>query len=367
MTESRADTRFFIKNANSWNLKEIASFGECEICAPPLMDNKAVDNYTGEKSIVENVFIENVNTLSDAKRGDLTFFINKAYIAEFKATNSTACIVDAKDVEELSKVGPQNLWLLTSKNPYLSYAKIATKLYSKKENNVSPYIAPSSVIYASAKVDESCHIGHNAVIEENVVIGRGTIIEAGSVIKQGVIIGENCRIGSNVTISYSIIGNNVVIYNGAQIGQEGFGFAIDGSRFYSVPQLGRVIIGNNVEIGACSTIDRGAINDTVIGDGSRIDNLVQIGHNVSIGKSCIIVSQVGIAGSAIIDDFAILGGQVGINGHIRIGKKVQVGAKSGVAKSVEDGEIVMGYPARPIKEFQRQQAMLNIMLRKKEQ
>jgi len=186
------------------------------------------------------------------------------------------------------------------------------------------------------------------------VIGDNGWVEAGAHIDENVTIGARCRIGSNASLSHAVLDDHVRLYPGVRVGQDGFGFAIDPSGYVKVPQLGRVLIGSHVEIGANTTIDRGAGPDTVIGQGTWIDNLVQIGHNVKIGKGCVIVAQVGISGSTVIDDYVVIGGQVGIAGHLHIGSGVRIAAQSGVMKNIPAGQEMMGSPAMPIKDHMRQ-------------
>ena len=249
------------------------------------------------------------------------------------------CIIEKNDVE----IAPKGMILLTSDNPYASYAKIILALYPNEAN--VPYIAKSVKIDDSAQVHGSCYIGENVVIGQNVQIGSNTHISHNSVISDNVIIGNNCKIMSNVTISHSIIGNGCVFHSGARLGQDGLGYAPTSQGMLAVKQVGRVLIGNYVEIGSNTCVDRGAIEDTVIGDNTKIDNLVQIAHNVKIGSNSIIVSQVGIAGSTVIGSRVMLGGQVGISGHVKIGDSVMIAAQSGVIGDVESGMVMGGTPA----------------------
>jgi len=202
------------------------------------------------------------------------------------------------------------------------------------------------------------------VILDGVQIGKGCYIEAGAVIGRNVQIGDYVRIGANANISHAHIGSYSRLYPGVRVGQDGFGFAIDPKGHVKVPQLGRVMIGQHVEIGANSCIDRGAGPDTEIGDGTWIDNLVQIGHNVKIGRGCIIVSQVGISGSTVLEDFVALGGQAGVAGHLRIGMGARIAAQSGIMKNVPAGEEQMGSPALPIRDFMKQVALLKRLIKK---
>jgi UDP-3-O-[3-hydroxymyristoyl] glucosamine N-acyltransferase len=283
--------------------------------------------------------INDVASLEKAQPGEIAFLDNAKYKIYLDKTQATACILSAKMAEH----APDNVICLITDKPYKAYAKIAQKFYPE---------SPTGVIDQSAIIDPTAEIGENVTIE------------AHSVISKGVIVGANAHIGANVTLSHCIIGEGVRIHNGARIGQDGFGFAIDETGCLPVPQLGRVIIEDHVNIGANTCIDRGAGPDTIIGAGTIIDNLVQIGHNVQIGKGCIIVSQVGISGSTKIDDYCVFGGQAGVAGHLNIGKGVQIGAQSGVTKDVEAGQKLMGFPARPIREFWREMAQIKKLLSK---
>ena len=178
-------------------------------------------------------------------------------------------------------------------------------------------------------------------------------------------VGPDCRIGANVTISHAILGARVYIYPGARIGQEGFGFTIADHGFVTAPQLGMVILHDDVEVGANTTIDRGALGNTVVGQGTRLDNLVQVAHNVRIGRYCAIAAQVGISGSAEIGDFVVMGGQAGVADHIKVGSKVRIGAQSGVMSTIEPGSVVISSPARPPKEVFREIATLKRLAQRK--
>jgi UDP-3-O-[3-hydroxymyristoyl] glucosamine N-acyltransferase len=302
--------------------------------------------------------IEDVAPLDKAGPKDLSFFDNVRYKEQFQATKAGACFV----APAMAVFAPKGVNLLISPSPYKAYALAAQTLY--------PEFKPKAETAKSAKIDPSAKIGKDCVIEEGVVIGAGAILgdqcwlEPNAVIGRNVQIGNNSRIGANASVSHALIGDHVRLYPGVRVGQDGFGFAIDPKGHVKVPQLGRVIIEDHVEVGANSTIDRGAGPDTVIGQGTWIDNLVQIGHNVRVGKGCIIVAQVGIAGSTVIEDFVAIGGQVGIAGHLNIGKGSQIGAQSGIMQNVEPGSEIIGTPALPKKDFMRQVALLKRLIKK---
>ena len=308
-----------------------------------------------------NLIIESIKPLDEAGSGSLTFLSNKKYLSYFRETKATACIVPVDIPAELNK----DVVLLRSKNPYFAYTKAIDLLYSPaKEYEVK--ISSSAVIAATAKLGKNCYIGHNVVIEDHAIIGDDCMIEAGTFIDYGVVIGDRAKIYSNVSISFATIGDDVVILPGARIGQDGFGFATNAGVHHKIYHTGAVIIGNNVEIGANTTIDRGSLNDTVIGDLCRIDNLVQIGHNVQIGKGSIIVAQVGIAGSSKIGSYCALGGQVGVSGHLIIADKVQIAGQGGVIQNItEEGAILGGTPTVSLRDWHKQSVIMKKLTRDK--
>jgi UDP-3-O-[3-hydroxymyristoyl] glucosamine N-acyltransferase len=212
-------------------------------------------------------------------------------------------------------------------------------------------------------IDPSAEIGPLAVIGAAVEIGPRCCIAPLAVLGRGVVLGPDCRIGSHASVSHALLGARVYVYPGARVGQEGFGFAATPEGFRSVPQLGRVILEDDVEVGANTTIDRGSLQDTVVGAGSRLDNLVQIGHNVRIGRGCVVVSQAGISGSTILEDHVMLGGQAGLTGHLRIGRTARIGAQAGVMSDVPAGSDVVGSPAQPVRAFFREVAAVRRLVR----
>ncbi len=337
-----ADPRFFKKSKN-FTISEIIEHIDCKV----------------SYDINSNLIIDDVSSLADATNRHLSFLDNIKYKDAFINTRAGACFVSPA----LVQYAPKNLICLVTDYPYKSYALAAQKFYP--EIKPKSLISPKSYIDDSAKIGANALIGHNVVICKNVIIGDNAWIEAGAVIGRDVKIGNNIHIGSNVTISHALIGDYVRIYPGARIGQDGFGFAIDPEGHVKVPQLGRVIIEDHVEIGANTTIDRGSNPDTVIGQGTWIDNLVQIGHNVQIGRGCIIVAQVGISGSTKIEDYVAIGGQAGIAGHLNIGMGAKIGAQSGVISDVPAAQEYLGSPAFPKSQFFRQVAALNRLIKKK--
>ncbi|MCT4635860.1 MAG: UDP-3-O-(3-hydroxymyristoyl)glucosamine N-acyltransferase [Rickettsiales bacterium] len=296
----------------------------------------------------QDTIIEDVAPLESANHKQLSFLTNSKYLSSFKESKAGFCFVYEKFVNH----APSSMVTLKHSNPYKAYAIVANEFYAEKE--IKGKISDTAVISKKAQLGDNCSIGNFVVIEDGVVIGNNSSIDHNSVIKRNVVIGNNTKIASNVTISHSVIGNNVIIHPGTRIGQDGFGFASDHTGHLKVPQLGIVKIGDFVEIGANTTIDRGSAQDTIIGDMCQIDNLVQLGHNVQLGKACVIVAQVGIAGSTKLGDFVILGGQVGVAGHLKIGNQVQVAAQSGIAQNIEDKQIMGGSPAVPIRQWHKQ-------------
>ena len=325
-----------------YNVKEDITLAKAAEVMSAVLQNEA----KGEEKISA------IATMVSAGAEDICFFYDRKSKEKAADMKAKACVT----TEDLRSFVPENVTVLISTNPKEAFIKLNEYMYAEK--------MPQSGIDAGAKIAESarfgegCSIGANVVIGENVVIGDNCIIEPNVVIAHDCKIGNYCRIGNNASIAYSIIGNHCYIYTGARIGQDGFGFQFMNGQHHRIPQLGRVIIGNDVEIGANTCIDRGALDDTVIGDGCRIDNLVQIAHNDKLGMGCVIVSQVGIAGSCTLGDFVVLGGQVGLADHLNIGSGAQIAAQSGAMRDVEAGAVVMGSPCVPFKDYMRQVSFL---------
>lgn len=307
-----------------------------------------------------DVSIKDIKALPDAGSEDLTFLNNKKYTKDFATCCAKACLVPLDFIGQ-SEFGTI---LLPVNNPYDSYAKLLDIFYVPAKST-SPQVKSSAYISPSAKIGNNCYIGHNVVIEDEVEIGDDCIIESGTIIEYKVKIGNRARIDQNVVISHAIIGDNIVILTGAKIGQDGFGFSTEKGIHKKIYHTGRVIIGNDVEIGANSTIDRGSLSDTVIEDLCRIDNLVQIGHNVHVKKGAILVAQVGIAGSTKIGSYCALGGQVGVAGHLNIADFVQIAGQGGVIQSINEAGIMGGTPAVPIRDWHKQTILIKQLINNK--
>jgi UDP-3-O-[3-hydroxymyristoyl] glucosamine N-acyltransferase len=302
---------------------------------------------------------DSIGPLDAAGPAEVSFLDNRKYVATLTSSQAGACLLRP----ELADRAPAGMVPLLTPTPYKSYARVAQAFYPALAG--SGHIDPTAVIEPTARLGARLTVGPHAVIGARAEIGDDCAISANATIGEGVVLGAGTRVGAGASISHSLVGSRVSIYPGARIGQEGFGFAPDPSGHVKVPQLGRVLIGDDCEIGANTTIDRGSASDTVIGPGCMIDNLVQIGHNVRLGRGCVVVAQVGISGSTRLDDFVVVGGQGGLAGHLHIGQGAQIAAQSGVHRDVAPGEIVGGYPAVPILEWRRQAALLRRLAKRK--
>jgi UDP-3-O-[3-hydroxymyristoyl] glucosamine N-acyltransferase len=281
-----------------------------------------------------------------AKAGDLTFAENEDFFARAEKSAATAIIAD-KRFNSAKKI------LIRVADARIAFAKVLTLFFP--ERTFAAGIHPTAVIAPSARIDPTAHVGPHCVIGERVRVGVRTVLQGGDFIGEDSKLGEDVNLFPNVTLyPRTEIGRRVRIHANAVIGSDGFGYVQDGGIHRKVPQIGNVIIGDDVEIGAGVTIDRGALGSTVIGKGTKIDNLVQIAHNVEIGEYCIIVGQAGIAGSTKLGNHVVLAGQVGIAGHLKIGNRVIVAARAGVMNDIPDGEKWLGTPAQPDKEMKRQ-------------
>ena len=303
--------------------------------------------------------IQDVAPIDAAGPEHVSFLDNRLYVPAFAVSRAGACVVKPA----LAAKAPAGMALLLAEEPYRAYARIAQAFHPAAAPE--PGVAKTATVDPTARLAEGCRVEPGAVIGARAEIGRRTLVGANAVIGPGVVIGEDCVIGPGATVSHSLIGNRVNVYPGARLGQDGFGFAMGPQGHLKVPQLGRVVVEDDVEIGANTTIDRGAGPDTVIGAGTKIDNLVQIGHNVRVGRGCILVAQVGISGSTRLDDGVAAGGQAGITGHLHIGAGARIAAQSGVMRDLEPGATVGGSPSVPVQEFLRQNEALRRLTRRK--
>jgi UDP-3-O-[3-hydroxymyristoyl] glucosamine N-acyltransferase len=337
-----ADPRFFARQG-PFSIGELARMVDAEL-------NGGAD---------AALMIRDVAALDAAGPDDLSFLDNPRYAEAFAASRAGACVAHPR----FAPRAPAGMVLILTPAPYMAYARIARAFYPPPLP--VPGIAPTAFVDPSAMLGEGCRIDSGAVIGARSEIGTGSWIGANAVIGEAVRLGKGCIVGASASISHALIGERVMIYAGARVGQDGFGFASDRSGHTRVPQLGRVIVGDDVEIGANTTVDRGAGPDTVIGAGCMIDNLVQIGHNVQMGRGCVIVSQVGISGSTRLGDFVVIGGQTGLAGHLSIGSGVRIAAKSGVHTNIPAGTDIGGAPAVPVREWRRQLAAVARLGRQK--
>jgi UDP-3-O-[3-hydroxymyristoyl] glucosamine N-acyltransferase len=303
--------------------------------------------------------IDDVKPLDLAGRHDLSFFEHVRYREAFARSQAGACLLRREQAAD----APRGMALLFVKDPYRAYVTVARTIFESELRPRSPFgargVDPGASVHPEARLEDGVIADPGAVIGPGAEIGSGTVIGANAVIGAEVRIGRDCSIGPGASVLNALVGDRVTIHPGARIGQDGFGYVPSPRGHIKVPQLGRVIIQDDVEIGAGTTVDRGAGRDTMIGEGTKIDNQVQIGHNVSIGRHCVIVAFVGISGSVKLGDFVLMGGQAGVSEHVTIGDGARIAAGAGVIKDVPDGAAMMGAPARPHREFLRTQAALN--------
>ena len=297
------------------------------------------------------VEIHGVAGIREAQAGDITFLANARYESYLLDTRASA-VICARDA------GGGPVPILKVDNPYLAFQRIV-RVFRPDAHRPAPGTHVSAVVSDSAVLGEAVSIGPRCVIEGGARIGPRTVLMAGCYVGEGSSIGEDTYFYPNVTLREEChVGHRCIVHPGVVIGSDGFGFAFDAGRYHKVPQVGNVIVSDDVEIGANTTIDRATTDSTRIGAGTKIDNLVQIGHNVVVGEHCIIVSQVGISGSVKLEDYVTIGGQAGIAGHITVGRRATIGGKSGVTKSVAEDAIVSGFPAMPHGVFKRAMAFI---------
>ncbi len=299
----------------------------------------------------DSIEISTLAKIEEAESGQLTFIANPQYARFIDSTRASAVLVDL-DFPKSAKP------LIRVLNPYFSFLTLAKKFYHSV-SSVEKGVHPSAILGKNCKLGQNIAVGPNVVIGRNCTIGEGTILHPGVVIGDEVILGANCLLYSNVCVREQCrIGNNVIVQMGAVIGSDGFGFAFEGGKYHKLPQMGIVVIEDDVEIGANTAIDRATMGETIIRRGAKIDNLVQIAHNVEIDEHTAIAAQAGIAGSTKIGKYVKLGGQAGLIGHITVGDHSAVGAQGGVTKSVPEKTFVSGYPAREHLKAKREEASL---------
>jgi UDP-3-O-[3-hydroxymyristoyl] glucosamine N-acyltransferase len=303
--------------------------------------------------------VSSVAGLADAGPDDVTFLEHARYLDALAESRAGACILRATMADR----APPGMAVLISEAPYRSYAALARALHPATPVPTGRH--PAATIDRTAELGDDVAVDARAVIGPGASIGRRTYIAPGAVVGAGVVVGEDCVIGPGASLEICYLGDRVRVHTGARVGQRGFGFDSAAFPYTDVPQLGRVIVEDDVEIGANTTIDRGSASDTIIGAGCRLDNLVQIGHNVRLGRGCILVAQAGIAGSTVLADHVVVAGQAGIAGHLHLGEGAQIGAGAGVIRDVAPGERVAGYPAMPVKEFFRLVAILRRMVKQR--
>lgn len=319
---------------------------------------RVAETALGEARGDPEALLHGVAPLQAAGPEQVSFLDNQRYAGLLASTRAGAVLVRPEFARRL----PPGSAAIVLDDPYAGWARVAALFHP--EPPPRPGRHPSAVVADSAEVDASAEIGPLAVVAEGAEIGPRCRIGPGAVIGERVVLGADCRVGASASVSHAILGARVYIYPGARIGQEGFGFATTGDGYLTVPQLGRVVLEDDVEIGANSTVDRGSAQDTVIGRGSRLDNLVQIGHNARLGRCCVVVAQAGISGSTTLGDFVVVAAQGGLAGHLRIGDRARIGAQCGVMADVDAGADVLGSPAQPVREFFRGVATLRRLSRR---
>ncbi len=326
------DTRFY-EQLGPATLAELADVAGAELSVPA----------SGLKRV------HTAAPLARAGGDGISFLSDRRYVTELSTTKAGACFVQPS----FAKLAPEGCVVLLTGEPQAAYARAASYLHQPRRLD-----GEGAAVPASAEIEAGVLLGRGVVVGEGARIGAGTEIGANAVIGPGVCIGRDCRISANVVIGFALIGDRVRILAGAVIGEAGFGVTGTRGGAIDIPQLGRVIIQDDVTIGACTCVDRGAWDDTVIGERTKIDNLVQIAHNVKLGRNCLLAAHTGISGSVTVGDGAVFGGRAGIADHLEIGAGARVAAAAGVMKSIPPGETWCGQPARPLRRFMRETAWL---------
>jgi UDP-3-O-[3-hydroxymyristoyl] glucosamine N-acyltransferase len=337
----------FFSPARSFTAGEIALMAGCELSTPDLAGN----------------VVSSLAPLSESVPGSLVFSSGKQGLRHLGGLKASAVILNGAGHDAV----PAGVAVLVSKAPQQAFASIGRLLFPSSVRP-SPMTGETGVsrqafVHETAKLEDGVIVEPCAVIGAHAEIGRGTVVAPNAVIGEGCRVGRDCYVGPCATVRTAFIGNAVIIHDGARIGQDGFGFVPGPAGLEKVPQIGRVIIQDNVEIGANTTIDRGALSDTVIGEGTKIDNLVQVAHNVRIGRHTVIAALTGISGSVTIGDMVMVGGAAGFTDHVTIGNGVQIGAGAGVMNDIPAGEKWGGAPAQPIRAWLRELAELRKLSR----
>jgi UDP-3-O-[3-hydroxymyristoyl] glucosamine N-acyltransferase len=336
------DDRFF-ERAGPFPLGQIAAHIGAE------MDNRSSADFQ----------VRDVSNLDTAEPGEISLFSDAKYAAAFAKTRASVVITDRR----LATHEHNGTWLLLCDNPRLAFAQVGHMFYPAPVLHEG--VQPAMPVHPSATVGAGTQIAQGGEIRANAKIGRNCSIGPNAVIGSGVVLGDNCVVGPNCTITHALIGNRVVFGPGVSIGNAGFSFVPGPKGLLRVPQLGRVVIEDDVEFGANCVVDRGAIGDTHIGRGCRFDGLIHIAHNVQMGPFCIVAAQSGIAGSTVVGPGVLMGGQAGIADHLTIGAGAKLAARAGVTQDVAAGETVGGYPAQPVKQWHRQVVWLKKMVARK--
>lgn len=304
--------------------------------------------------------ISDVRPLSEADPGQLSFLDNRKYLPQLASTRASACLVAPAFAARV----PADTVAVVTSAPYRAFAQALALFYPDALYPKTALSGPGDpLIHPTARIEDGARIEAGAIVGREAQVGRGTVIAAGAVLGYRVCVGRDSYIGPGASLTNTLVGDRVIIHAGVRLGQDGFGFAMSAKGHLKVPQIGRVLIQDDVEIGANSCVDRGALNDTIIGQGTKIDNLVQIGHNAVLGRNCVIVAQVGVSGSTELGDFVVMGGQSGVVGHVKIGAGAQIAGSSHVKDDVAPGARMGGTPAVSLRDFARQIATLQRLAR----